>query len=374
MEVSGRVADAETGEPLDEFRVAYGVDLRGDGILTWRRGEEGWGEDGRYRMQIGRDVTAYAVRVEAAGYKTAVSGRFELAQGGQTFDALLERAVSVSGIVTGPGGESVNGASVYVLSGQNGVQVRDNRLRNRASAAAVRTGEDGRFYLAEPAAEGDILLCIHDEGFRAVKLAGETQELSLRLNAYGKATGTLSTGAGPVAHAYVSLVSEPDGAAYLDIRYRSFTDAEGRFEFPEVIPGTARLGWEFVDASGAVVASTVASAEVQPGQTVHLAMPKGYPRVEGVFEAATPLQLDQPRTWFTPKAEDAGALKYYAETSADGAFSVQGLPPGRYGVSLTDGIGKRWTGTVSVPVPAGDEVSRPFVLGPVTMEPGEAAE
>ena len=102
--ISGRVTDAETGRPVLKFRVVKGLEARSAGTRstgprTMARGGHGRSIHGPVRSS----GEGAFVRIEAPGYKPAVSRAFQPTEGSQTFDFALQPAKGLSGIVLLPG-------------------------------------------------------------------------------------------------------------------------------------------------------------------------------------------------------------------------------------------------------------------------------
>ncbi len=88
--IQGAVTDAETGKPIEKFRVKHGFMIRQGMPFRWDdQGTTASG--GRYVYKIAQLAALYKVRIEADGYEVAESREFEPGEGPQTFDFRLKR-------------------------------------------------------------------------------------------------------------------------------------------------------------------------------------------------------------------------------------------------------------------------------------------
>lgn len=117
--IFGKVVDAESGKPIDKFRVVPVKAYRPDFYSTdFQDSSIAEGKQGAYRIEIdsyGQSGNRYRVRIEAKGYRTAL-GQESLAVGDPALeeDFRLEKAPALRGVVIDTAGAPVNEFTVAV--------------------------------------------------------------------------------------------------------------------------------------------------------------------------------------------------------------------------------------------------------------------
>ena len=141
--ISGRVTDAETGRPVPKFRAVRG----------WKRGSRDaidWSENLAIEVTGGQFTAPFDegdafLRIDAPGYRSAVSRAFRADEGTQTFDFALHPAKGHTGLVLLPDGKPAPGAEVALATRGNPVSIRSGRLDPNWDFPKTSTGPDGRF-------------------------------------------------------------------------------------------------------------------------------------------------------------------------------------------------------------------------------------
>ena len=93
---------------------------------------------GAYTAAFDEPNDTMYVKVEALGYKPAVSRAFRPHEGAQRFDFALERAETLSGIVQLPDGKPADGVDVILATGADQVLFQGGHLESRSSAPGPR--------------------------------------------------------------------------------------------------------------------------------------------------------------------------------------------------------------------------------------------
>ena len=101
--ITGRVTDAETGQPLPKYLLVEGVGFAGSDDIYWSRGRATEVSGGQYTAAFEEPNDAMFVRLEALGYKPAVSRAFRPDEGLQRFDVSLDVRETLSGTVRAAG-------------------------------------------------------------------------------------------------------------------------------------------------------------------------------------------------------------------------------------------------------------------------------
>jgi peroxiredoxin/protocatechuate 3,4-dioxygenase beta subunit len=250
--VKGTVVDGETGEPVGEFSLLVGARWQAGDGLVWLRGwsDGTWTQNGPGSFDCALDVPAhqYVIRIQANGYLPAESGFFAGDGAPQAFTFRLEKGMPIRGSVQNPDGSPARDGFVYlvpvgdVLSLVNG----DVPERQREGMTRSKLSPEGRFSLP-PEKGAFLLVALNDAGFAFTHRREFRENDPLRLQAWARASGTVTVDHEPVADleistgpgdAMVPVKGEPRVVHRLVVK----TDLSGQFELPRVIPGRHVIG------------------------------------------------------------------------------------------------------------------------------------
>ncbi len=244
FEVSGRVVDAESKEPIKAFRIVPGIDWDREGRSpSWIRYRAKDGRDGAYSHEFSEPYPKYLLRIEAVGYLPATSRSFLANERKATFDFELKKGGGPEGVVLDSEGKPTEGARVYVCSKSSRPHVRDGRNTQELYSVGTATDADGRFGLP-PQLEPHSLLVLHDLGYAEVSQAAFAQSSEIRLVRWARVEGILRIGSGPGAAKELGMYIDRPREDDVPRAYFSFdatSDADGRFTFERVLPGKARV-------------------------------------------------------------------------------------------------------------------------------------
>ena len=256
----GKVVDAETGRPIDQFRLIEGIvwthDFApedDDSPPDWSLGRGDTIVGGRYEVRFPRLsvsdeipglIRLLVIRIEAEGYAPAISRKYVVAEGEQTCDFALRKHPWIKGTVRAPDGSPVAGAEVVVaVKGQPAPGIYNGRLAQGWQGDVVRTGPDGRFAFAKPDQGGRIVV-VSDRGLAQRTPDELAAEPVVTLEPWGRIRGQLRVGTTVGPRRIVgAVVWEPDdrGEPVVSFTARALTDAEGRFLLDRVAPGHAMV-------------------------------------------------------------------------------------------------------------------------------------
>ena len=236
--ISGRVTDAETGQPLPKCLIIQGVGFEGSDQISWSRlaGAEAFGRE--YASTFDEPSASMFLRVEAIGYQPAVSRAFRSSEGRQTVDFALQRADTISGVVLLPSGKPGDGVDVVFATEAKQVLLEMGRIEARTSAPRSRTGPDGQFAFTATS-EKFILFALGDAGYTNASSDEFAKSGKLVLQPWGRLEGEVQIDAQPAAKQEVVFNPGRRGGgidALID-SYTTRTDDHGRFAFDRVIPG-----------------------------------------------------------------------------------------------------------------------------------------
>jgi len=381
LKVSGKVVDADTNEPISEFKLIIGdrPKQRQDSLISWERESARTFTGGRYELEFdGRDLyfsrnSCYFVRVEADGYVPGISSRsFTQEQEDVVIDLALEKGQGPSGIVYLPNGEPAAGARVALSTPSRGVFIDEGRLEDDKRWQSVTTGADGRFSFW-PQTEKYLVVVAHDEGYAEVTDEELAAEPNIVLESWGRLEGVLSVAGRPLFHESMHLDYYDDyqqGVPSVSVHCNGArTDANGCFAWDRLVPGKVRISYMFPMTSMMVTRTRQQMVEILPGETTNVTIGGAGRAVIGSFVAlpyepiawhkgqvSLDLELPEPphpndfeemifverRSWndhWRDKTEQGRLYKkmeweqgrsYRAKIEPDGTFRVDGVPPGEY--------------------------------------------
>ena len=162
--------------------------------VNWdRRGTWRVPTRGQYETEYSHPlVAAVAVRIEAEGYKPATSEPFKMEAGDVTFDAKLEPGAGPSGVVHGPDGRPLAGATVILSTRSLRAQLYNGKFHETGYPQMV-TGSDGRFVFPVPT-EPFRVFVHHDKGFAEVDQKALAASPELTIHPWGRIEGIVKIG------------------------------------------------------------------------------------------------------------------------------------------------------------------------------------
>jgi len=430
--IRGTVTDAETGEPIKEFRVRRGVIYPETEQPHWYSGDRNVQSftNGKYEVVFPvpypSDDRQYALRFEARGYYPAQSPPFRIDKDEQVFGVQMKPGKGPSGIVLLPDGRPAQGAKVGIAVPGRSIQI-SNGQRLYPETNTTETDADGRFEL--PPVDTDYkVVVVHEAGCAEVSRKDLEASPTVVLKPWGRVEGTLLIGRKRGAKQSIVLqIMQPfePKAPSISIWYSATTDEEGRFAFDRVIPGEAQVAHSIPTEPSTWGPAQVVYVEVKPGETSRVSLGgKGRPIVGRLVlrkdfsgtirweyasaRLATRLDLPKPklpddwyemdadtrRQWLEAwrktdegKAYEAAVDKairaqrlYTFAVKPDGSFRAEDVQAGTYQLSIRvyeaaeGGIGRwaRLIGSVSrevvVPEMPGGRSDEPLDLGNLQLQ------
>ncbi|MEN6625130.1 MAG: carboxypeptidase regulatory-like domain-containing protein [Candidatus Sumerlaeia bacterium] len=363
--ITGMVTDAATSRPIESFKVCPILYWRGGGSLI-ERGHAVTGKAGVYHISLDRTDIGHGVRIEADGYRPAISPRYEVGRDEDVvFDARLEPAAMLKGEVRLPDGAPASQAQVLLATASQDVQI-DGGLVERAENSVIRTADSaGRFELPAQI-EPYTIVALGDTGYAEVSQAEFEKNPSIRLQPWSRIEGRLMQAGRPLANEVVRLSfmqTNPTGSPRKG--YRARTGNDGRYELLRVPPGPVSIQpdlsiWEESPMTSIESVPIVA----EPGKTQTVNFGEGGREVTGRLaavngksdvdwhwgigylvnrkvSAATPkvaaFGFDVSRGWneaWISSREGRAFMDtldhHFVKLSKDGSFRIHGVRPGDY--------------------------------------------
>lgn len=285
--LTGTVTDAETGQPIDTFRMIYGIDSYGRNSPTWQDHNGKTVKGGKYELALGRQSDGLAVKIEAEGYLPAESPIFYSEGKDATYDFQLVRGEGVKGVVFLSDGKPAGGVDVVVATQAHFVDVKGTAFRRDSTQYTV-TDAKGRFALPQQTADYK-LLAIGEAGTAEIDGSDFEATGEITLQEFGRVEGTVYIGSAPAAGREVYLNCNYGGSTSQMIRYdnRVVTDDEGKFVFDKVRPGKVAVSRVTIRPDGGRSYPHGTPLEVLPGKTVRIDIGGGGRKVVGRLTAPT---------------------------------------------------------------------------------------
>jgi RNA polymerase sigma factor (sigma-70 family) len=383
----GTVVDADTGEPILNFKVLVGrfppFRSGGDRVLSGAR-LLGEGRDGRFDWQSPPRDAGLRLQVEAEGYLESVSEERNSATVDQEFNFKLRRAAILAGRVMTSDGSPAENADVSLAGPGIGpvMQAPGKLLRPNQGfeTTRTRTGRDGKFRLKlKTGARG--IAVIHESGSALLTFAAATNG-PIVLQPWGVIDGRLYLNGQPAPNQRVSVTgcqeSDADPPLRFSFTYSTTTDDEGHFLFDHVLPGEHRVAREvgfFSDAPCLVNADHTVQLKVESGAIASVELRRqGRPVTGRIVFQGSPDEVQ----WGMSEASLQGEKKFPFALSKDGAIRADDVPPGTYALSIqlaraavnqqvfpTDPFGSLQKQVI---VPSAENESVPVDLGELTIK------
>ncbi|MGO9204204.1 MAG: sigma-70 family RNA polymerase sigma factor [Limisphaerales bacterium] len=399
LTVAGRVTDAQTKQPVAFFKA----------IPDPYRNETTYGTNGQFELTFTESSQPLVVRIEADGYEPAASQPLAAGATNMTCDFELKRHIpeeAVEGVVLLPDGNAAAGAEV-ALRCEHPVVLGKAGLVNPDDSTATHAGADGHFsFKAGLAARA--VVAVHQQGFASLPITPTNHSVSMQLQPWGRIEGVLRLATQPNSGQPISLSAAlgPGGEETVGLSlgaYTTETDEQGNFVFDQAPPGQFNLY-----LAKPVPSSHVTPVQIQPGATTvvqiggtgailsgRLALSKPgqvidwskqliFPTLQTKLPIPAGLSPPAQAEWhrkYSESEEGRAARNYPLDVRADGAFTVEDVPPGDYELSgqLSDAavdLPRRFVGhiigsfqqDVTVPQPADGQSTGKIDLGAVTVQ------
>ena len=367
----GKVTDAATGQPVKHFTAMPVVEHR-PGFLMVERNRAIACSNGAYEIKGDRSDVSYRVRIEADGYRSAMSNLIKVGSPLAELDIKLKSAPSLAGRVVDPSGQPVPGAWAYL--GTNSVMLNGGpNGDNQWFDQKILTDEQGRFSF--PAQfERYTIIAASERGYAEVTRDPDQQPGDLTLKDWARIEGRVIQAGQPIPGVWVSfqpirLMNGREPHVQDQITVKSGKD--GRFVFPRVPPVKGSLrAVASVWRDSPLSSSESVPVELKPGEhLVHDFGSKGTVvkgRVVLSGDAAAKIDLHKSLNWLLRKGdgiEPPEVLKalgltaqdgwnhawtasqeglafietlhtYFVMLDKDGRFTIHGVPAGDYDLAL----------------------------------------
>ncbi len=385
--ITGRVIDAESGQPIAKGRVLpASVDVDDPDRITWQSQYLQQFADGRFVYETERPWNKTRVRVEADGYRPAMTRAVAKGEKSVEIDVKLVRG-SFSGIVLLPNGQPAAKAQIAVASHTHEVTVSLGKLSYSGHGTSLRkvveTDDHGRF---EVPAEMDpsVLVSANESGYAEISTISETgaknnpaklpqdvipqnqQDLKITLQPWGRIEGRVQANNKPIVGATYWVYQSRSDNIQVGASQDVVSDAEGRFVVERIPGGSHGVCQRYVansnDKGGHAIAGLITRFQIPPAKTLtlhlaspgrtligKLALPNGFPHKLDWNKVSVHVSL-QPPSWgmirdggtygeswtaFLQTEEGKSYVRANIVPAVDGTIQVEGLPPAEYDLTVT---------------------------------------
>jgi len=297
LRISGKVTDAETGEPIGRFDVLPGVDWGNNQPIYWERRNAAVFTEGNYEITFDEPQHEHLIRIEADGYIPGISRGFKIDEGDVVFDFKLEKGTGPVGTVFFKNGTPAAGAEVILCTLSQGAYIRDGRNEQKRDSQYVETKQDGRFSFPPQIGPFSVVV-LHDRGYAEVTREELEMSSELMLQPWARVEGKLLIGKEPGINQVVRVsLEEPyepnSPRIYHDCQAN--TDSNGYFVFERVPSGKAQVSREIKLSDRMTTFSHAVPVEIKSGETITVTI--GGTGRPVVGKVAAPADYKQPINW-----------------------------------------------------------------------------
>ena len=248
--ISGRVIDAKTKKAINNFRAIPGFRFRGTRKnIFWKQTNAYEVTNGNYRFRHTGGRIAYQVRIEADGYKVAISRDIKPNEGKVNLDFSLETAPNITAIILTPDGKPAIKAKVVIGEADSQINIKNGEFSSQTHAVKIDSSAEGR--ISFPARDEEFqLYLLHPTGFAFLKSEEGFIPERVSLTPWARLEGTFRVGSKIVPFVRLRVTggthSFPDFGHHVWVDNSVTTDKNGKFVFDRIIPGDGSISRYFV--------------------------------------------------------------------------------------------------------------------------------
>jgi uncharacterized GH25 family protein len=338
--ITGRVVDADTKQPIHNFRFTRGYRTNGRQVVMNETKPPT--VDGTYQVRQTYLQLAYLVRIDADGYWHSVAREIKSDAGKITLDFELLKAKDFAATVLTPDGRPAAGAKVTVLGPNEVVSLNRGELENQPDVHDA--DQTGRVQIAVKN-NNFRLVITHPSGYLDQSGLPSANPRQLKLTSWARVEGTVQVARRPQSDVEV-LLNTPSSASNAPPRNApprdqdtQTTDSRGRFAFARAISGLHWIVVKRVAGEGKSETTFTATVPVDcpAGQTTHVDVGgTGRPVIGQLRRPPESKSGDSLRSAsiVVMPAIDWSDIEtvptFSAKPDSDGNFSLDEIPPGDY--------------------------------------------
>lgn len=388
LAVLGKVIDSQTKRPIKRFRVLPGAGSAPDDSY-WRRRERFAGADGQFEFRTSKNYGGTQfLRVEAEGYRPAVSRAINSDEGKVSLEYALVRGEDLDAVVLKPDGRPAANAKVAVAIAGAHLLMKNGDLDPHSNAAFTETDASGRFHFP-PQDPGFFLGITHSTGYAFYNPGPQPLKRTINLDPWSRVEGVYRTQGQPVGKLCVSLhAAVPRLYKDRDVisaTWEATTAPNGSFIFDRVPAGHGAIsrctdrtfndGWTISGSAAGEASTSFTPVDVPLGKSVRVNAGGNGRSANGKLRP--PANFKQPVFWnfallhAEPESdENRPRQRFNAIVSRDGRFRIDDMPPGEYSLSISFSrfdCGYLDEVSFSIPETQGRAAAKPIDLGVLTL-------
>ena len=335
--IHGKVFDANSGEPVNNFSFYPGVEGTSGQDISWKPGSK-ITKRNDYIMRFTYPSDEYYIRIEADGYEPQVSRAISGNEGNVVLDFKLQNIVPITGSVLSPDGKPVPGAEVMVVTRQLIINNGIAGTRPSSDKLSVTTDSSGKFSFFPPADDYSIVI-LDNKGYACLKKDEFTSSGNITLSGWSKLEGTLKIGDKPGEDE--TIVYNPKSLPQLNgvvFDFQTKTDVNGHFVFDRIFSGEGTVTRQLRTASNLLVNTHTILVKAVPGKTTNI-------QIGGTGRVVTgKIVIPDPIKGRTNWQNIEGNLNISSPTNPylaigfninnDGSFHIDDVPEGEYSLYI----------------------------------------
>jgi beta-lactamase regulating signal transducer with metallopeptidase domain/uncharacterized GH25 family protein len=267
--ISGRVIDADTKQPVENFRVTPGQTDQFN-RAAWNTLRAVDGSNGVYLVYVSKRAWQPILKVEADGYLPA--GKEIQPGDAANVDVLLKKGNGPAGTVVTPEGKPVAGATVILMNdemNQAGINGTGELTTYGNRSAATASDTNGKFSL-KPIFRMQALAVGSSNGLAIVSLESLATNRAITLPPFGNIFGILKRTSGPGSNETLDVTFAGEHFAGFNMWLPADTDEQGHFRFNHVPAGHLQISYRVPMGGNGWQDRPLTEADLKPGQTLEV--------------------------------------------------------------------------------------------------------
>lgn len=372
---SGRVLDADTGQPVRRFDITFGWDINGDGKIEWLALDgvkHVKAEDGAFHSRINNvDLSpddhdsAFVAKITADGYAPQLTPSLRVGEKPSPLTIRLHKSTPMPLTVQTPSGAPAANATVAWVGPNRIAMVVGVGLDENLAympELILHTGADGACSLPPRDPVGRLLV-LHDGGYAILSSSELKSGSVIKLTGWGRVEGVVYKARRPaptvaLRGAVIPMMNTDRSGGEINFQLSATSLADGSFSIDHVPALAGFVAWD-----SKFQTTNPAYFVAEPGKTARVELGRGRTmagkldfgnlsagvKPDGIEAVAYRLDPPSPPVGWSDQASWRSALSriahappetsdptwaatppFAADISADGSARIDGLPPGRY--------------------------------------------